>query len=629
VSISEWENPLVFDINKEPPSATAFYFPNLETLEEGEMLWYQSLNGKWKFKWVQRPSERPKNYFKPTYNDSQWVEIPVPSQWQLQGFGVPHYMSAGGVKGMRTRKPPDIDPDYNEVGSYRKEFTIPESWYEQQVYLHFAGVKTAFYLWVNGEFVGYSQGSMCPAVFNITPYVKLSVNLLSVQVYRYSDGAYLEDQDMWYMSGIFREVYLHTLPDVHIRDFYAFCKFDQAYQNADFHLNIKIRNTRDESAEPRRINIQLLDESGQLIEEFRAQTHPIPSQSGISLRFSKEIKNPIKWSAENPYLYSVKIFMSDSAGNDRIATRLLFGFRDVRIEGNQIVINGESVIFRGINRHETHPDVGQSISTSQMEEDVILLKRFNINAVRTSHYPNHPNFYDLCDRYGLYVIDEANVETHGTAKIIPGDLPEWKNAVIDRMVRMVERDKNHTSIICWSLGNEAGYGKNFELMKEAAKSIDSTRFIHYEGDIYLKTTEVLSTMYPSPHRMKTIADGKVKIRLSSAGNMRGVVQKPESYRNLPVLVCEYAHAMGNSVGSLDKHVQVFEDYPHMAGGFIWDFVDQTLRKKDGTGRDLWLYGGDFGDEPHRGSFLANGILAADRSPHPHAFQVKHSYHLLK
>ncbi|MFN2236526.1 MAG: glycoside hydrolase family 2 TIM barrel-domain containing protein, partial [Anaerolineales bacterium] len=272
-----------------------------------------------------------------------------------------------------------------------------------------------------------------------------------------------------------------------------------------------------------------------------------------------------------------------------------------------------------------HPVVGQSIDKVQMEADVILMKQYNINAVRTSHYPNHPYFYELCDRYGLYVMDEANVETHGTAKQIPGSNPNWTEAVVDRMQRMVQRDKNHACIVSWSLGNEAGYGENFAKMKAAALAIDRTRFIHYEGDIYLKTTDVLSTMYPSPMRMQKIAHGQEKLRLASAGQMRGHALQPEAYNHLPVLVCEYAHAMGNSIGSLDKHVQIFDQYPHMAGGFIWDFIDQTLLKKGDDGQDLWLFGGDFGDQPNRGSFLANGILTADRQPHPHAFQVKHSY----
>ena len=302
------------------------------------------------------------------------------------------------------------------------------------------------------------------------------------------------------------------------------------------------------------------------------------------------------------------MILSDHQKNVIEATQIKFGFRKVEIKGEQILVNGQNIVFRGVNRHECHPVVGQSIDKAQMEADVILMKQYNVNAVRTSHYPNHPYFYELCDRYGLYVMDEANVETHGTAKRIPGSDPAWTDTVVDRMVRMVQRDKNHACIVSWSLGNEAGYGDNFAAMKTAALEIDTSRFIHYEGDITLKTTDVISTMYPSPMRMEKIARGEDKIRLSSAGNMRGHVHRPEEYNQMPVLVCEYAHAMGNSVGSLDKHVQIFDDYPHMAGGFIWDFIDQTLLKKDDTGCDLWLYGGDFGDEPHRGSFLANGEI---------------------
>jgi beta-galactosidase len=523
------------------------------------------------------------------------------------------------------RNPPNIDPEYNDVGSYRREFTFPESWEGRQFFLHFAGVKTAFYLWVNGNLVGYSQGSMCPAEFNITRYLIPGTNIIAVQVYRYSDGAYLEDQDMWYMSGIFREVFLYAVPEVHIRDFFVFCEFDDSYQDAVLRLSAKIQNYSHRKVESYQISGSMMDANGAVIAKMDVGIPKIEARGEANVKVSADVKTPLKWSAEIPDLYNLQIILYDPSGKELEATQIPFGFRVVEIKGNQILINGKNIIFRGVNRHECHPLVGQSISKKQMEEDVILLKQYNFNAVRTSHYPNHPYFYELCDRYGLYVMDEANVETHGTAKTIPGDAPDWTEAVVDRMVRMVERDKNHPSIVCWSLGNEAGYGKNFEKMKQAALEIDSTRFFHYEGDIYLKTTDVISTMYPSPMRMEMMAQGKKKLRLASAGNMRGTVHRSGTYNHKPILVCEFAHAMGNSIGSLDKHVQIFEEYPNVAGGFIWDFIDQTLLKKDEEGGDLWLYGGDFGDEPHRGSFLANGILAADRSPHPHAHQVKQSY----
>jgi beta-galactosidase len=625
----DWENPRVFGINKEAPCASAIFYPNLNSLLNGESSFYQSLNGRWKFYWVQSPAERPKDFYQPEYDVSEWHEIPVPAQWQLHGFGIPHYMSGGGVKGMGVRNPPDIDPNYNEVGSYRTEFVVPDSWRDRQIFLHFAGVKTAFYLWINGEKVGYSQGSMCPAEFNITHTIKTGKNTLAVQVFRYSDGAYLEDQDMWYMSGIFREVYLYAIPDVHIRDFYSYCEFDPSYQNATFFLVVKIRNYNGKAAMPRKIVGYLIDSEGAVCSSLEAISTQIESIGEVTLKTHTEIKSPRKWSAEIPYLYNLRLILYDPSGDEVELTQVPFGFRVVEIKGNQILINGENVIFRGVNRHETHPVDGQSITKSQMEDDVVLMKQYNINAVRTSHYPNHPYFYELCDRYGLYVVDEANIETHGTAKLIPGDDPVWADAVVDRAIRMVERDKNHPSIICWSLGNEAGYGKNFEIMKQAILSIDSNRFIHYEGDVFLKTTDVVSTMYPSPGRLEKLAEGKDKFRLSSAGNYRGRVHKPEVYNSMPILICEYAHAMGNSIGSLDKFVKIFEEYPNVAGGFIWDFIDQALLKIEEHGEKLWLYGGDFGDEPHRGSFLVNGIFAADRTPHPHAYQVKQSYRPIK
>lgn len=621
-----WENPRIFSINKERPHASATYYPNLNMCTSGaESPLYHSLNGQWKFHWAPRPADRPKDFFHPDFDLSAWDEILVPAQWQLQGYGTPHYMSDGGVKGMGRKNLPDIDPDYNEVGSYRRTFTIPKDWDGRQIFIHFAGVKTAFYLWINGEFVGYSQGSMCPAEFNITKYLQPGENTLAVEVYRYSDGAYLEDQDMWYMAGIYREVYLYAVPQVHIRDFFARAEFGDDLQDAVFHLDADVQNLGDMPVDGYYFEACLISPDGERINSLRAEFIQIEEQGETSLALNCEVAAPQKWSAEIPTLYTVQLILRDPDQNEIEATQIQFGFRKVEIKGKQILVNGQNIVFRGVNRHECHPIVGQSIDKAQMEEDVILMKQYNINAVRTSHYPNHPYFYELCDRYGLYVVDEANVETHGTAKKIPGSNPAWTDAVVDRMVRMVQRDKNHACIVSWSLGNEAGYGNNFVAMKQATLEIDTSRFIHYEGDIFLKTTDVLSTMYPSPMRMEKIARGTEKLRLTSAGNMRGHVHKPEEYNQMPVLVCEYAHAMGNSIGSLDKHVQLFDDYPHMAGAFIWDFIDQTLLKKDADGRELWLYGGDFGDEPHRGSFLANGLLTADRLPHPHAFQVKHAY----
>jgi beta-galactosidase len=623
---NHWENPLIFNINKEPPRNSATYYPGLSACNSGEdSPLYKSLNGQWNFHWAQRPADRPQDFYQPDYDISSWDEIPVPAQWQLHGYGTPHYMSDGGVKGMGKKNPPNIDPDYNDVGSYRRTFTMPETWAGQQVFIHFAGVKTAFYLWLNGEFVGYSQGSMCPAEFNLTSYLQSGENTLAVEVYRYSDGAYLEDQDMWYMSGIYRDVYLYAVSRVHIRDFYTRCQFDGELQNANFLLDVTVQNSATTTVSDYQFEAQLLSPSGDLVGSIPADILQIDPGQEITLALNLAVESPQKWSAEIPTLYTVQLLLRDAQGEEIQATQVKFGFRKVEIQGNHILINGQNIVFRGVNRHECHPIVGQSIDKAQIETDVILMKQYNINAVRTSHYPNHPYFYELCDRYGLYVMDEANVETHGTAKQIPGSNPDWTEAVVDRMQRMIHRDKNHACIVCWSLGNEAGYGDNFAKMKAASLAIDRTRFIHYEGDIYLKTTDVLSTMYPSPMRMQKIALGHEKLRLASAGNLRGHVHKPEEYNHLPVLVCEYAHAMGNSVGSLDKHIQIFDQYPHMAGGFIWDFIDQTLLKKGEDGQDLWLYGGDFGDQPNRGSFLANGILTADRQPHPHAFQVKHSY----
>ncbi len=620
-----WEDPRIFDINKEPPRASATYYPSLGACTSDDPSpWYQSLNGQWKFNWVQKPAERPQAFHELDFDDSGWDDIRVPMQWQLEGYGMPLYMLKGGVKGMGKRNPPQLDPEFNEVGSYRRTITIPAAWEGQQVFVHFAGVKTAFYLWLNGEFVGYSQDSMSPAEFNLTPYIRPGENTLALQVYRFSDGSYLEDQDMWYMSGIYRDVTLYSLPNVHLRDFFIRSEFDDELKDAELLVSATIRNQEGFPVEGCHVEALLLSPDGALVSELSSNPIALAENAEGTVSLRGAVSSPRKWSAEIPMLYTMQLRLKDAHGREIAATQRQFGFRKVEIVGNHILVNGKNIVFRGVNRQECHPETGQTLSREQAEQDVVLMKQYNINAVRTAHYPHHPDLYELCDLHGLYVMDEANVESHGTASKLPGSDPKWKGAVVDRMQRLVHRDKNHSCIVSWSLGNEAGFGDNFIAMKKAALAIDTSRFIHYEGDISHKVTDVVSTMYPSPDRMAKIARGE-KIRLGSAGNMRGHLHQAGDYSHLPVLVCEYAHAMGNSIGSLDKYVQLFDDYPHMAGGFIWDFVDQTLLRKDENGRELWLFGGDFGDSPHSGAFLANGMLAADRKPHPHAAQVKQSY----
>ncbi|MBN1640846.1 MAG: DUF4981 domain-containing protein [Anaerolineae bacterium] len=627
--VREWQDPRVIGINKEPPRCTATLYPDPDSaLAGGASPYVRSLNGEWRFHWAARPADRPADGWAVAPPEDAtgeaWGTIPVPSNWQLQGHGMPYYVSAGGVKGLGKRNPPRIDPDDNEVGSYWRAFSVPEAWAGRQVYLHLAGCKSAMYVWVNGRLVGYSQGSMLPAEFNITPYLQPGANALGVEVYRWSDGSYLEDQDAWYLSGIYRDVALHAMPTVHVRDHALWCQFDDAYRDATLHLRLQVRNCGQSRVTGHTVDATLLDAQGRALLGASGIARPAPGDES-TLELQLDVARPRQWSAEDPYLYQVLISLRAPGGEVLGATCTPFGFRQVEIVDRQVRINGQPVILKGVNRHEFDPVRGQAIAREQMEEDVHLLKRTNINAVRTSHYPNHPHFYALCDRYGLYVMDEANVESHGTARTLPRSLPQWRDAVVDRMVRMVERDKNHACVVFWSLGNEAGDGDNFAAMKRAARQIDHTRPIHYEGDRTMHTTDVLSTMYPSPARLHTIAQGHEPVRFSGAGSLRGVMLPPEAWADKPILLCEYAHAMGNSVGSLEAFMEAFERYPHCAGGFIWDFVDQCLRKETADGRAYWAYGGDYGDRPNDKWFCGNGLYAPDRTPHPHAFEVHKVY----
>ncbi|MBN1581644.1 MAG: DUF4981 domain-containing protein [Anaerolineae bacterium] len=626
--LNDWENPQVVAINKEPPHCTAVLYPDeTAALAGGDSPYYRSLNGDWQFHWAIRPADRPTDFFRPDYDASGWDSLPVPSNWQLDGYGTPHYVGDGGVKGLGKKNPPNIDPDYNDVGSYRREFTVPRSWDGRQVFIHFGGVKSAFYLWINGQRVGYSQGSMLPAEFNITTTLQPGTNTLAVEVYRWSDGSYLEDQDAWYLSGIYRDVYLFSTPTVHLRDFFIRCAFDAAYQDAALFITAKVCNYGQTPAQPCRVEVSLLDAGRNSIGThipISDETCPPPGGE-TTIEIETVVQSPVQWSAERPTLYTIVIQLVDADNQIIEAYHTPFGFRQVEIKARQVLVNGQPVIFKGVNRHEFDPVRGQAITRDLIEQDIQIIKQHNINAIRTSHYPNQPTFYQLCDQYGIYVMDEANVESHGTARTLPNSLPQWRNAVVERMVRLVERDKNHACVVFWSLGNEAGYGDNFAEMKKAALAIDDTRPIHYEGDRTLETSDVLSTMYPSPARLEKMARGEESIRLVGAGNMLGKKVEPQVYARKPILICEYAHAMGNSVGSLDQFMDIFERYPHCAGGYIWDFVDQVLLKKTEHGRDFWAYGGDFDDHPNSRYFCANGLVAADRTPHPHMFEVKKVY----
>jgi beta-galactosidase len=612
----DWENPQVIGWNKEAGHCTLVPYHDARAALQCERQasdFYKSLNGKWKFNWVSKPSDRPVDFYKPGYDVSKWDEIPVPSNWQMHGYGRPIYLN---MRYPFPVNPPYIPHDYNPVGSYRTEFEIPGAWKDRQVFLHFDGIKSASYFWINGQSTGYSQDSMLPAEFNITKYLKPGANTLAVEVYRWSDGSYLEDQDMWRLSGIYRNVYLFSTPQVHIRDFAVRTDLDDNYTYANLMIRPRITNYTTDDLKGWTVEAQLYDADAKpvLSEALSRSVSSIigeryPQRGNVPFELLKTtIENPHKWSAESPYLYTLVITLKDSEGKAVEIESCRVGFREVEIKDGQLFVNGKSIKLFGVNRHEHDPDYGRAVPVSQMIQDIKLLKTHNLNAVRTSHYPDDPTWYDLCDEYGIYLIDEANLETHGVGGYF-SNVPEWNTAFMERAIRMVERDKNHPSVIFWSLGNESGCGSNHAAMAAWIHDYDSTRFVHYEGAAARGRdpdyVDMLSRMYariPQIIRMATDPDD-----------------------NRPMVLCEYAHAMGNSVGNLKEYWDAIRSHKRLIGGFIWDWADQGLRKTDANGKEFWAYGGDYGDNPNDGNFCCNGLVQPDRRPNPSLIEVRKVY----
>ena len=612
--LPDWENPQVVGLNKEAPHATALPYPDLRSARAGgpeSTPYFRLLNGDWKFHWVGKPDDRPADFYRTDYNDSGWETIPVPSCWEMFGYGIPIYTN---VTYPFPADPPRIPHDYNPVGSYRTEFEVPASWQDREVFINFGGVYSAFYLWVNGQKVGYSEESKTPAEFDITRFLRPGRNLLAAEVYRWSDGSYLEDQDMFRYSGIFRDVYLYAVPKVFIRDFFVRTDLDAFYQDAILSLRAKVKNMTAAATGRLALEAYLFDDTGRPIGRrplAKAWAGPLATGEEEHLQLQARIKNPAKWTAETPNLYRLVLVLKNEAGQTIEATGSNFGFREVEIRKAQILINGAAVKLKGVNRHEHDPDFGRALPYERMVQDIVLLKQFNINTVRTSHYPNDVRWYDLCDRYGVYLVDEANIESHGMGygpKTL-GQPPEWKTAHVDRVTRMVERDKNHPSVIIWSLGNEAGPGDNFRAAAQAVRALDSTRPLHYER--MNEVADLDSTMYPSVDELAEIG------RQNS---------------DKPFFVCEYAHAMGNACGNLQEYWEVIESSPRLIGACIWDWVDQGLRKytDEPPGPDVrrpwyYAYGGDFDDVPNDGNFCCNGLVPPDRQVTPKLLEVKKVY----
>ena len=605
------ENPEITGQNKTAPHSTFVPFENEEEallLNNDESRYYQSLNGMWKFNWVRNPADRPQDFYKPGFDASGWDDIPVPSNWELQGYGVPIYVNQS-YEWTSEPNPPYVPHDYNPVGSYRTSFVVPDHWNGRKVFIHFGAVKSAFYIWVNGKKAGFSKGSKTPAEWDITEFLTKGENTLALQVFRWSDGSFLECQDFWRISGIERDVFLYSSPKVFIRDFFANPTLTTNYMDGILKLNIEVRKDKGEKSDYG-IQIKLIDTEGKAITEMEG-TLDFDKSNNAFFDVSNTIPNPLKWTAETPNLYG--LFISLTKDGETIETvKSKVGFRTSEIKNGQLLMNGKAVLLKGINRHEHDPVKGHVVSRELMLKDITLMKQNNINTVRTSHYPNDPYWYELCDKYGLYVIDEANIESHGMGygkrSLAKDSL--WGNAHLDRIQRMVERDKNHPSIIIWSMGNEAGDGINFTKAYKWIHQRDNSRPVHYERALLGPNTDIYCPMYPSIDYIERYG---------------------KEQQERPLIMCEYAHAMGNSTGNLQDYWNVIEKYDQLQGGSVWDWVDQGLLKTDSNGIKFYAYGGDFGPNgtPSDGNFCINGLIAPDRFEHPALAEVKKVYQYIQ
>ncbi len=666
----DWEDNHVLQINREP--ARAYFIPYVKT--QGDRM--LSLNGDWRFRWTKTPDERIRDFYRVDYDDSQWATLPVPANWEVNGYGTPIYVSAG--------YPFKIDPPYvtrepkkdwttyeerNPTGQYRRTFVLPDGWHATvpdgspsgngQTFLRFEGVMSAFYVWVNGLRVGYSQGSMEPSEFNVTPYIKKGENQIAIEVYKYSDGSYLEDQDFWRFGGIHRDVLLYHTPDVRIRDVAARASMDGVLQ-----INPQFSVYNGETGDGYRLVATLFDGTRSVgsdsvaadevldLSHKAARMNEWYPQRGHRkfARMEMKVKTPRLWSVEHPNLYTLRLQLQNANGKTIESVTQKVGFRTIAIRDGQLLINGQSIKIRGVNRHEHDPYTARVMTEERMLQDLQLMKAANINAVRLAHYPNCPRWYELCDSMGMYIMDEADCETHGLRGTL-ASTPDWGDAFLDRAIRMAERDKNHPSIIFWSLGNESGYGPNQAAMSAWLHEFDPTRPVHYEGaqgSPDPSTVDVISRFYPrvmQEYLNPGIPEGSDQERAENARweRLLEIAQREGDHCTWvgsdggprPVLTSEYAHAMGNALGNFKEYWDEMNSNPRMLGGFIWDWVDQgiALNEKLGMSNEKWfsipkdavLYGGDFGDKPNLNAFCMNGIVMSDRTLTPKYYEVQAIY----
>ena len=650
---NEWENQYVMSINREP--ARASFIPYGSTPGDRQM----SLDGMWKFNWTKTPDEQPAGFYRKDFDDTAWATFSVPGDWEVNGYGTPIYSSSG-----YTFK---IDPPFvmkepkrkytafierNPTGCYRRTFTVPADWGGKEVYIHFGSVASAFYVYVNGRMAGYSEGSMEPAEFRLTPYLEQGENLIALKVLKYSDGSYLEDQDMWRLAGIHRSIYLYATPKIRIRDFGVRTLLDDDYRDARLVIHPELAVAEGQRGEGYHVEAQLFDASGKAVLDSILKQDAVPMlnldhkgkimnernpQRGYAPYgwLEAEVKNPLKWTAETPNLYTLRLALVDSKGNKIEQVETKIGFRRLEIKGGRFLVNGVPTRFRGVNRHEMDPVTGKVMTMERMEKEIKLMKQCNINAVRTCHYPNDPRWYELCDKYGMYVMDEADIEEHGLRGQLASD-PTWAAAFMDRTQRVVIRDRNHACVVFWSLGNESGWGPNFAATGAWIKEYDPTRFIHYEGAQGSDgkdpaTVDVISRFYPRVQE-EYLNPGVKDNNMERPENARwerllSIAQKTNDTR--PVLTSEYAHAMGNAMGNFKEYWDEIYSHPRMLGGFIWEWADESIFKHRDDGKTMVAYGGDFGDVPNLGAFCIKGIVTSTCKPTPKYYEVKAVYAPLK
>lgn len=599
---NDWENPEILERNREIAHSTIIPYHDVESAineKREDSKYFKSLNGKWKFNYSVAPWMVPENFFDINFDDRNWKNIKVPGNWQLYGYDKPQYVN----RDYPFPCDPPYLPDYNPVGSYRYKFEISKDWISRKTFIVFEGVDSAFNLYINGKFVGYSQGSHMSSEFDITGFVHRGKNILAVNVYKWCDGSYLEDQDKWRLSGIFRDVYILSRSRQHVKDFFVKTILDNSCADAILSMNIDFVDNCSDCLDEQRLQIKLFNGKETLFDkEFIFNKE----QKESLLKIEESIINPKKWSAEEPNLYKLLLILNDTASNEKEVICINVGFRKIEVKNGQFFINNKSIKLKGVNRHEFHPDSGFYLPVEYMINDIKLMKQYNINTVRTSHYPDDPIWYDLCDKYGIYLIDEADLETHGF-KVIEGaysqlsNNPAWEKAFIDRAQRMIERDKNHPSVIIWSLGNESGFGPNHVAMSEWIRKRDDTRPIHYMHALEDECVDIICRMY---------------------SEVNFLIEQGEKKENRPFFLNEYCHSMGNGPGNFKEYWDVIYKYPRLIGGCVWEWNDHGIRCKTKDGEEYFAYGGDFGDTPNDINFCIDGMVSPDRIPHPALIEYK-------